>query len=45
MDNGIEYSEAHTAVTINAFPYEKNLHIEVSNQGHGIAEEHLGRIF
>lgn len=45
LDNAIKYSEPRRSVRLSATSHEAELVISVADQGPGIAEEHLPRIF
>ncbi|MFD0712827.1 sensor histidine kinase [Paenibacillus sp. GCM10027626] len=45
IDNAIKYSKPSASVEIAIIPYELFVRIDVRDQGAGIAEEELGRIF
>lgn len=45
LDNAIAYSEPSTRIQIRAASGDKDLRIAVTDQGRGIAAEHLDRIF
>lgn len=45
VDNAIKYSENNKKIEIEAFIIENNLHIEVKDEGFGISEEHIPRLF
>ncbi|MBN2059461.1 MAG: HAMP domain-containing protein [Deltaproteobacteria bacterium] len=45
LDNAIKYSEAGTAVKITADEKDKDIMISVRDQGCGIEEKHLSRLF
>ena len=45
IENAVKYSSERTQVTLRCYYENSNFIIEVSDQGMGIAEEHLNRIF
>lgn len=45
LDNAIKYSEKNTAIEIGAYVKDGRLNIYVEDEGLGIAEEHLPRLF
>jgi signal transduction histidine kinase len=45
IDNAIKYSEANKAIKVNARQSEKELLISVEDNGNGIEQKHLSRIF
>ncbi len=45
VDNAVVYSPGDTKVTVTAKPVGNNVHVTVSDQGVGIAESELERIF
>ncbi len=45
LDNAVKYSESGKKITIRAISYELFCCIEISDQGLGIAEEELSKIF
>ena len=45
VDNAIKYSEAGTTVMVKGEKTEREVRISVTDQGAGIKEEHLSRIF
>ena len=44
-DRGVNYGKENGWVKISYFEYDKNIIIEISDNGIGISEEHLPRIF
>jgi len=45
LDNAIKYSTDNTIITLSAVVDEDQVHLSVSDQGPGIAEEHIPRLF
>ncbi len=45
VDNAIKYSESHSQIKVTVTSQENSIRIDVSDEGVGIPEEHLPRIF
>jgi len=45
IDNAIKYSDKKTAIVVGSYKTENELNIYVSDEGYGIAEENLPRLF
>jgi len=45
LDNAVKYSDKNKSVRIKAFQDERGIFIEIIDQGKGIEEEHLPRLF
>ncbi|MBV6655945.1 MAG: HAMP domain-containing histidine kinase [Mameliella sp.] len=45
MDNAIKYCKDEPQIKLSAFASERQIHIQIKDQGVGISKEHLGRIF
>jgi two-component system, OmpR family, phosphate regulon sensor histidine kinase PhoR len=45
LDNAIKYSDKKTAIEIGAFIKDNSLNIYVDDEGYGIDEEHIPRLF
>ena len=45
IDNAIGYSPADTAITVRVYSYEQEIVIEVEDQGRGIPESEIDRVF
>ena len=45
LDNAIKYSENHTKVEVSAYPNDKEISISVKDEGYGIDQLHLPRLF
>ena len=45
LDNAIKYSNENTTITLSAVADENQVHLSVSDQGPGISEEHMPRLF
>ena len=45
LDNAIKYSNENTTISVSVVSDENNTTISVNDQGVGIADEHLGRVF
>lgn len=45
IDNAIKYSDPDKTITVAVVPAEREVVIEVRDQGYGIAKQHLSRLF
>lgn len=45
LDNAIKYSNENTIITLSAVVEQEQVHLSVSDQGPGIAQEHIPRLF
>jgi len=45
LDNAIKYSNEHTTITLSAETFNDQMKLSISDQGPGIPEEHIPRLF
>lgn len=45
LDNAVKYSPAHTTITIRVIPLASNLMIEIEDEGIGLNEQELSKIY
>lgn len=45
LDNAVKYSPEHTQITVRVYPLVKNVLIEIEDEGMGIGQEELAKIY